>query len=95
MGKLHCLIIKASKQLICKYVTTLPKNMEIKNKMPHQNGVLLWLHICYKMDPCTDECMHYIYGCDQPCLILLTSCMRVTYDNYNTLKIHETLLCCN
>ncbi len=29
---------------------------------------------------------------DQPCPTLLTSCIRITYDNYNTTRINETLI---
>ncbi len=46
-------------------------------------GVLLYLHISPKMDLYTYECMHRIYSFGQPCLILLTNCMKVTYNNYN------------
>ncbi len=42
------------------------------------------------MDLYTSECMHYTYDFGQPCLILLTSCTRITYDNYNTSRINET-----
>jgi len=36
-----------------------------------------------------DEFMHYIYGFGQPCFILLTSCMKVPYNNCNTIQINE------
>jgi hypothetical protein len=44
------------------------------------------------MDPYTDECTQCIHGFGQSCLTLLASCMRVTYDNYNTTKVNETLV---
>jgi len=43
------------------------------------------------MDMYIDEHTHHIYSFGQPCLILLTSYMKVTYDNYNTIGINETL----
>jgi len=44
------------------------------------------------MDPYTYECTPYIYDFGQPCMTLLSSCMRTTYDNYSTIRINETLI---
>ncbi len=38
-----------------------------------------------------NECIHHIYGISQLCFILLTSCTKATYDNYNIIEINETL----
>jgi len=34
---------------------------------------------------------HCIYDFGQPCLVLLTSNMEATYNNYNTIRINETI----
>ncbi len=39
-----------------------------------------------------NECMYYIHGFSQPCLILFTSCTTITYDNYNTNGINEAFM---
>ncbi len=44
------------------------------------------------MDHYINECTHYIYGFGQPYLILLTSYIIITYDNYNTIGINETFI---
>jgi len=45
----------------------------------------------------TRQCMHYIYGCSQPCLTLLTNCNLVACNNYITTRlnliINQWLLC--
>ncbi len=35
---------------------------------------------------------HHIYNFGQLCLTLLASCMKITYDNYNTNGMNETLI---
>lgn len=62
----------------------------IKNAMLEICGILLYLHVGPKMDPYTYEHTHCIYGFGQPCLTLLTTCMKVTYDKYNTTWTDET-----
>ncbi len=32
------------------------------------------------------------YGFGQPCLTLLASCMKVTYDNFNITRLNEELI---
>ncbi len=44
------------------------------------------------MDPYINECTHHIYGFGQPCLILLTSYIIITYDNYNTIGVNENFI---
>ncbi len=44
------------------------------------------------MDFYMDECICRIYGISQPCFILLASCTKVPYDNYNILGINETFI---
>jgi hypothetical protein len=44
------------------------------------------------MDLYTNECTQYIYNFGQPCLILVTSCTIITYDNYNIIEINETFI---
>ncbi len=44
------------------------------------------------MDPYIDECTHRIFSFDQPYPTLLTSCIKITYDNYNTTIINETFI---
>jgi len=44
------------------------------------------------MNPYMDECTHYIYGFGQPCLILLASCIRIAYHNYNVIEINKALI---
>jgi hypothetical protein len=41
------------------------------------------------MDPYMNDCMYHIYGFCQPCLILLTSCIRITYDIYSTIQSNK------
>jgi len=57
------------------------------------------LQISCKMYIHTLQCMHCIYGCSQPCLILLTSCILITCNNYITTRINlvtnQWLLCNN
>jgi hypothetical protein len=36
--------------------------------------------------------MHHIYGSSQPCLTLLVSCKRITYDNYIYIGTNETFI---
>jgi hypothetical protein len=45
------------------------------------------VEINYMMYIYTILCMHSIYSCSQPCLILLTSCILVGCNNYITTKI--------
>jgi hypothetical protein len=35
-----------------------------------------------------DVCMHCIYDYGEPRLILLTSCMKIAYDNYNLIEMY-------
>jgi len=44
------------------------------------------------MDLYTNERTHHIYSFGQLCLTLLTSCMKITYDNNNTTRINEALV---
>jgi hypothetical protein len=44
------------------------------------------------MDPYMDECTRCIHGFGQSFFTLLANCMRVTYDNYSTTWINETLI---
>jgi len=44
------------------------------------------------MDLYMNECTHCVHSFGQLYLILLTSYMKVTYDNYNTIGINENLL---
>jgi hypothetical protein len=44
------------------------------------------------MDLYIDEHTHHIYSFGQSSFILLVSCMKVTYDNYNTTRINETFI---
>jgi hypothetical protein len=39
-----------------------------------------------------NECTHCVRSFGQLCLILLTSYMKVTYDNYNTIGTNETFI---
>ncbi len=44
------------------------------------------------MDPYTNERTCNIYNFGQPCLILLASCTRIAYENYNIIGIIESLI---
>jgi len=35
---------------------------------------------------------YQIYGFGQPCLTLLASCIKITYDIYNTTRLNEGLI---
>jgi hypothetical protein len=71
------------------------KYKELKIKMPCQKFVEFYY--CSILVPrwtaiWMNECTHCIYGFGQPYLTLLASCTRITYDNYNTTRINETLI---
>jgi hypothetical protein len=44
------------------------------------------------MNPHTNESTHHIYDFGLPCLTLLSSCIRIIYDNYNTIEINEAFI---
>ncbi len=41
------------------------------------------------MDPYMDDGTYCIYNFGQPCLTLLASYTKITYDNYNIIRINE------
>jgi hypothetical protein len=89
-------ITKASKQLIYNCIATIPwKYDKLINKMSCQK--IKELYYSFKLVHYKIQCTHYICGCNQPCLTLLTSCILVACNNYITTKINlitnQWLLC--